>query len=112
VIPGTKPLAARCRPVFLLALVVALVVAAPQATVSIVWRSSLVSFDDPATQVLDELTSQKTPYADPLGEARAEARTAAASSRRLAPGEPGCARSTQSRDGVDARAPPALPPSA
>jgi len=75
----------RWRSVFLLALLAVVVVAAPRAAVSVIWRNSVISFDNPATQILDELASQKAPHADPLFEVGTALRTAASSSRPFSP---------------------------
>jgi hypothetical protein len=96
----------RWRPAVLLALVALVVVAGPLATVSIVTRGSALSFDNPATQVLDELSSQKLSHVDRLLEAADVLGAAAGTSRRLAAGERAGYRPAHVRSGLEARAPP------
>lgn len=59
-------------------------IAAPHALSSIISRASATSFDNPATQLLDELTAEKASYSDPLFEATEAVRAGANSSCRLA----------------------------
>jgi len=40
------------------------------ARVEVLWRQSTLSWDDPASQLLDELASQPVPHADPARHAR------------------------------------------
>jgi hypothetical protein len=66
------------RLVFVLVALVALVqLEAPRASLSILWRGAVLSFDSPTTQALDELASGATPVADPARDARRSARAAA-----------------------------------
>src|SRR5262245_4767538 len=51
-----------------LALLVLIQVSGPRASLNILWRFLVVSFDNPATQVLDELALEKTAFADVLKE--------------------------------------------
>ncbi len=68
----------------LLTLVALVQLESPRASLSILWRGAVLSFDNPATQVLDELASGATPVADPTREARQSTRAAAAQSAPLA----------------------------
>jgi hypothetical protein len=52
------------------------------ANLKIVWRLLVLSFDNPATQALDELASAKSPYDDSTRHVLTIARIAAAASRR------------------------------
>lgn len=104
----TTPLSCRWRSVVLLALIVGMVIASPHAAVSIVWRASLLSFDDPASQVLDELACQKTSHTDPLLEVDKALRAAAATSVRLCPSALSADRQSPSLGYVEARAPPSV----
>ena len=56
----------------------------PRALLSILWRGAVLSFDNPATQALDELASGATPVADPTRDARRSTRAAAVVSAPLA----------------------------
>jgi len=80
-----SPPAAVIWALLLLALLALLLVQVPQASLNIVWRFAVLSFDNPATQLLDELTCASAPYADSAAEARESARVVSAASRRLAP---------------------------
>jgi hypothetical protein len=102
-----RRLTPRCRSVVLLGFLAIVILAAPEAAVRVVWRSSVLSFDNPATQVLDELASQKAPRADPLLEADAALRTAASSSRRLALARRAGPSRSLGLCCLEARAPPA-----
>jgi hypothetical protein len=65
------------RVLLLLALLALLLVQVPRASLNIVWRFAVLSFDNPATQVLDELACATTPYADSTAEARESVAVAA-----------------------------------
>jgi len=97
-----------CRSVLLLTLLAIVIVAAPRAAVSVIWRTSVLSFDNPATQVLDELASQKAPHADPLLEADAALRTAASSSCPLSLYQQSGYQRSRGLCCLEARAPPAV----
>jgi hypothetical protein len=64
-----------------LALLALIQISGPRASLNILWRYIIFSFDNPATQVLDELALEKTPFADGLQEVLALAHLAARSSR-------------------------------
>jgi hypothetical protein len=98
---------ARWRPAVVLALFLAgAVIAAPHALVSIVSRTAVLSYDNPASQFLDELTSEKAPRPDPLGEAADAVRAIASTSRRLVAGQRTCAPWPPALGCIEARAPP------
>lgn len=98
----------RWRSVFLLALLAVVVVAASRAAVSVIWRNSVLSFDNPATQILDELASQKAPHADPLLEAGTALRTAASISRPFSSYPQVGHQRSRGRCCIEARAPPVV----
>jgi hypothetical protein len=95
------------RSALLLALLAVVVGAGPAATVSIIERDRLLSFDNPDTQALDELTTQSTSHADPLLEIRERLVVAAAACRWLGAGEGRGPRPFASLGCIEARAPPA-----
>lgn len=64
--------------VVLLVLLALVQLESPRAALSILWRGAVLSFDNPATQALDELVSGASPVADPAAEARRSTRAAAA----------------------------------
>jgi hypothetical protein len=66
--------------VLFLALLTLVQISGPRASVNILWRFAVLSFDNPATQLLDELALEKTPFADALGDVLAFARLATSSS--------------------------------
>jgi hypothetical protein len=109
---GGTPMARRGRvnaaAVGLLLLFVAfLQLSGPQGSLSILWRLTSLSFDDPATQVLDELALVKTPFTDRSAELIALASLAARSSRRLPSIRSDASVSSALLSGSIARAPPA-----
>lgn len=61
----------------LLGLVTVVVLQAPHASFNIIWRFTVLSFDNPATQLLDDLATDSSTYTDPTAEARESARVAA-----------------------------------
>ena len=100
-----SPPRARRWPV--LALVAALVVVfvhvrSGLAVTDIVWRASVLSWDSPSTQTLDELASQSAP---PVGYA-AVSRPLVAQMRRSPPPAPAHHAARPQRTGSDGRAPP------
>jgi hypothetical protein len=68
----------------LLSLLVVSALQASEARVSILWRASVLSWDSPATQLLDELASQGLLYADPARQAREQATVGLRPAGRLA----------------------------
>jgi len=56
---------------------------APLGTLNILWRYVVLSFDNPSTQILDELACEKVPCGTPVGEAGEATRLAAAVSQGL-----------------------------
>jgi hypothetical protein len=84
--PGTSARPRRRRgagaAVLLLALLAFTQVWGPQASLNILWRFTVLSFDDPASQVLDELALETTSFADAQDEVLAVTRLAAMSARR------------------------------
>jgi hypothetical protein len=89
-----------------LALLASLQVVAPLASLNILWRFTVLSFDAPASQALDELALQKTPFADPLGDVLARGSLAASCPRGSAvPASEGHDR-PETWSGVGTRSPP------
>jgi hypothetical protein len=68
-----------------LALLALLQISAPRASLSILWRYVVISFDNPATQVLDELALEKTSFTDPLDDLLELGHLATSSSRPILP---------------------------
>jgi hypothetical protein len=52
----------------------------PHASLNILWRFMILSFDNPATQILDELVLEKSPFFDALGDILTVARLLARAS--------------------------------
>jgi hypothetical protein len=52
-------------------------VSSPQGALHVVWRVAVLSFDDPATQILDQIALEKPSFADGLGQAIRTSRLAA-----------------------------------
>jgi hypothetical protein len=77
------------------------------ALVGIVWRSVVLSWDNPATQLVEDVASQAIPHTDPGRSLRDHAIAAARASARLRPAEtpPGVHKPARSR-GIT-RSPPA-----
>lgn len=99
----------RWRAVALLMLfLAAATIAAPHAVSSILWRASTLSFDNPATQLLDELTCEKASRTDPLFEATEAVRAGAGVCRRLAGPDGAATASNPSLGYREARAPPTV----
>lgn len=73
---GTRPVNLTVVCLFLV-LVAFLQISAPQASLEILWRAALLSFDNPATQLLDELAVEKTAFRDAFAELVASTRLAA-----------------------------------
>lgn len=109
---GCTPVARRGRvnaaAVGLLLLFVAfLQLSGPQGSLSILWRLTVLSFDDPGTQVLDELALVKTPFTDRCAELIALASLAARTSRRLPSVRPDASAPNGLHSRSIARSPPA-----
>jgi hypothetical protein len=96
------------RLTFVLVALIALVqLESPRASLSILWRGAVLSFDNPTTQALDELVSAVTPVTDPAREARRAARAAAVESAPLTVAAVAVAVRTATRSSCITRAPPA-----
>lgn len=93
--------------VLFLALLLPLQLAGPQSSLNILWRFVVLSYDNPATQALDELALEKTAFTDALEDVLVRTRLAASSpSRRLpSPAVPGFATS-EALSGHAGRSPP------
>lgn len=99
----------RRRAALLLVLcVVAIVVATPHALVGGLMRFTQLSFDDPATQLLDELTCEKASHTDPFRETAARLRVGAGGNRRLTARDVFGAVRPPSLTPLEARAPPTV----
>lgn len=79
----------------------------PHAVLNIFWRYAVLSFDNPATQTLDELACATAPYTDPGGEARESTRVLVSPSGRVLPPQaPGLSFRPALSSGIT-RSPPA-----
>jgi hypothetical protein len=85
---------------------VAFLVAAPQGLVRAVERFAALSFDNPATQLLDDLTCEKASPGDRLFEATERLRAVAATFHRLRAHERVASASKSALSPRPARAPP------
>jgi hypothetical protein len=89
-----------------LVLVVALQISSAQAALRVIWRAAVLSFDSPATQLLDEIAIAKPASTDALRDAFAISRLAAtAPGRATLPQAPSLARVCAERRFI-ARSPP------
>lgn len=87
--PQAFPRRRRAAPALLLLLLLAASqLCSVQASLNILWRHAVLSFDSPATQVFDELAVQKTSFDDPLADVLAAARIAAGAARAGLPEAP------------------------
>ena len=91
----------------LLLCLIAILVAVPQGIVGAVNRLVTVSYDNPATQILDELTCEKASPRDRLLEATERLRAVAETFHRFSGHEAYTHASRPALDARAARAPPA-----
>jgi hypothetical protein len=69
----------------LLALLMLAALEAPEASVRVLWRFAVLSWDSPATQVFDEIVCESSPPSQAGAEAQRATRLGARPSARLAP---------------------------
>lgn len=77
------------------------------ASVSILWRYAVLSWDNPATQIQDELACGTAPCADLAGEARESVRAVHLAPGVLAPSRNQTARESPAHSAGITRSPPA-----
>jgi hypothetical protein len=103
---AARPRTRRVAAGFLIALLGALLLLAPQASVSIVWRLAVLSFDNPLTQALDELALEQSPFKAPLDELLEATRLAGDAWGRALPPAPASRASAPLASDLAGRAPP------
>lgn len=81
---------------------------ATEASLSIFWRTAVLSFDNPGTQHCDEAASTTVPHADPASEAIAHLEAAAATAHGRAGALAGLVRPVAAVSSGTTRAPPAV----
>lgn len=95
------------RVVVLVSLLAFVQLASSHAALNILWRYTVLSWDNPATQIQDELACGTAPCADLAGEARESVRAAHWSLGLLAPGRDAGRRANPALSAGITRSPPA-----
>ncbi len=81
--------------------------ASSHAVLNILWRYTVLSWDNPATELQDELACSTAPCTDLAGEARESVRTAHGTARLLPPGQDDGRRASPALSAGITRSPPA-----
>ena len=92
---------------FLIALLALAPLQASHGALNILWRYSVLSWDNPASLALDGLACASAPSTDPAGEALAHTRTADVETGRLAPAREADGRPSPALASGITRSPPA-----
>jgi len=92
---------------FLIALLALAPLQASHGALNILWRYSVLSWDNPASLALDGLAGASAPSTDPAGEALAHTRTADVETGRLAPAREADGRPSPALASGITRSPPA-----